>query len=179
MGKRMQFNDHIIEGDITRVKTVYKKRVIWAIIDTEDLPRLIDFRHHWHARWSKHGKAFYLQCNTRKGNERKMIVLSRFLLNYNDGKLKVDHIDHDTLNNRKKNLRLSENKQNTKHRTRRNSNNKSGYRNVSWIEGWYRIQLQINGKNTRLPEKFDDVHKAGKFAEKMRKKYYGEYAGKN
>jgi hypothetical protein len=48
---------------------------------------------------------------------------------------------------------------------------------VSLIAGYYRIQLQIEGRNHIFPEKFKDVDKAGKFAEKMRKKYYGKYAG--
>jgi hypothetical protein len=53
-----------------------------------------------------------------------------------------------------------------------------GYRNVSLIKGKWVVQLQIDGKNTKLGS-FDDVHEAGKFAEEMRQKYYGEFAGKN
>lgn len=42
------------------------------------------------------------------------------------------------------------------------------------------VQLSINGKNTRIA-KFpkEQLEEAGKFAEKMRHKYYGEYAGKS
>jgi hypothetical protein len=36
----------------------------------------------------------------------------------------------------------------------------------------------INGKNTVLG-KFSDVHEAGKFAEEMRQKHYGDYAGES
>lgn len=42
----------------------------------------------------------------------------------------------------------------------------------------YHVQLQINGKNKVLG-KFSDVHEAGRFAEEMRQKYYGEFAGKS
>jgi hypothetical protein len=89
-----------------------------------------------------------------------------------------DHYNHDTLDNREENLRPSSNSNNNKHRKGANSNNKSGYRNVCFVEGKWIVQLQINGKNTRLGS-FDDVHEAGKFAEEMRKQYYGEYAGGN
>lgn len=41
----------------------------------------------------------------------------------------------------------------------------------SWV-----VQLHINNKNERLGY-FDNVDEAGKFAEKMRQKYYGEFAG--
>jgi hypothetical protein len=92
----------------------------------------------------------------------------------------VDHISHNTLDNRKENLRVVENRNNLKHRKSRNSNNKSGYRNVCWSNGemkWL-VQLQVNGKNTMLG-KFDDVHEAGKFAEEMRIIHYGKYAGRD
>ena len=42
------------------------------------------------------------------------------------------------------------------------------------------VQLQINKKNTVLG-KFpkDQLEEAGKFAEQMRQKYYGKFAGNN
>jgi hypothetical protein len=46
------------------------------------------------------------------------------------------------------------------------------------VNDWWVVQLQIEGKNERLG-KFKDVHEAGKFAEEMRQKYYGEFAGKS
>jgi hypothetical protein len=40
------------------------------------------------------------------------------------------------------------------------------------------VQLQIDGKNTCLKRfKENELEEAGKFAEEMRNKYYGEYAG--
>ena len=90
----------------------------------------------------------------------------------------VDHENNDTLDNRKSNMRVVEESNNSKNRKSRNRNNKSGYRNVSLIKGKWVVQLQIDGKNKRLGS-FDDVHEAGKFAEEMRQKYYGEFAGKN
>lgn len=42
------------------------------------------------------------------------------------------------------------------------------------------VQLSINGGNTRLA-KFpkDQLKEAAQFADKMRQKYYGEFAGKS
>lgn len=90
----------------------------------------------------------------------------------------VDHINHDTLDNRKENLRKTEQSYNLRHRRGANKNNKSGYRNVCWLKNENRwcVQLQVDGQNTRLGF-FNDVDEAGKFAEEMRKKYYGEFAG--
>ena len=88
----------------------------------------------------------------------------------------VDHIDHDTLNNRKENFRVIEHINNLTNRKSRNKNNKSGYRNVCCVDGKYRVQVSIDGKNTVVGV-FDDVHEAGRIAEEARQKYYGEYAG--
>jgi len=40
------------------------------------------------------------------------------------------------------------------------------------------VQLHLEGKNKILGY-FDNVDEAGVFAEQMRKKYYGEFAGKS
>lgn len=93
---------------------------------------------------------------------------------------RVDHINHNTLDDRKSNLRIITSGSNSMNRKGRNSNNKSGYRNVSWhksINKWV-VQLQIDGKN-RVLGQFDDVHEAGRFAKEMRIKYYGEFAGED
>lgn len=112
---------------------------------------------------------------TRSENGRT-IWMHKEILQVSDGVL-VDHKDGNGLNNQRYNLREADKIKNATNRKTANSNNTSGYRNVSFINGYYRVQLQINGKNHMFPEKFTDADKAGKFAEKMRKKYYGKYAG--
>jgi hypothetical protein len=92
----------------------------------------------------------------------------------------VDHINHDTLDNRKCNLRIADTSDNSRHRKGRNRNNVTGYRNVSYIKNCkglpYWVQIMIDGKNT-VVGKFNNPEDAGEYAEKMRKKYYGDFAG--
>ena len=99
-------------------------------------------------------------------------------MNPPEGKV-VDHINHNSLDNRRCNLRLVDKSKNATNRSGRNINNTTGYRNVSYIktENKYIVQLQIDGKNKRLGA-FDDVHEAGAYAKEMREKYYGDFAGK-
>ena len=92
----------------------------------------------------------------------------------------VDHQNHNTLDNRKENLRITNVPNNSKNREKRNSNNKSGYRNVCWNSSRNRwvVQLQVDGKNKILGTfKEEELEQAAIFAEKMRQKYYGEFAG--
>ena len=93
----------------------------------------------------------------------------------------IHHRNHNTLDNRKENLELISITENSRHRKGKNKNNTTGYRNVMYNKRYknkpYHVQLQIDGKNKVLG-KFSDVDEAGTFAEEMRQKYYGEYAGK-
>ena len=78
------------------------------------------------------------------------------------------------------NLRIASDTQNETNRKGRNSNNKSGYRNVFWDtrkEQWS-VGLCRDYKRIQLGY-YDDVDEAGRVAEQARQKYYGDYAGKN
>lgn len=102
------------------------------------------------------------------------------MLGLTNEKCQIDHINHNTLDNRKENLRMVKQDENLKHRKGKNSNNTSGYRNVSWNKYYekYVVQLQVNGKNTIFGY-FDDVHEAGRIAKEKRKEIYGKFAGKS
>ena len=109
----------------------------------------------------------------------KLIYLHRFIMDFPEDR-DVDHHDYDTLNNREYNLVVTSTTLNSKNRCRKNTNNKSGYRNVSWRQNRWIVQIQIDGVNTVLKKfKKDELDDAGNYAEEMRLKYYGEFAGKS
>jgi len=157
--------------------------IIKTVIDTEDLQRLKDLELYWHSHWNPSTESYYAKASerytaedgTRKG---RTLSLTRIILNITDPHILIDHINHDTLDNRKSNLRPLSDRDNSRYRESKNKNNKSGYRNVFWNKNAnkWQVHIMINGKNELLGE-FDDVHKAGQFAEEMRQKYYGEFAG--
>lgn len=158
-----------------------------TIVSKKDLPLLLKLNVSWHLWYNRKGLCYvrateYLGINNGKPKS-KTWRLHRYLIgcDYEISKYYVvDHINHNTLDNTRENLRVTSVKHNDRHRSGKNSNNTSGYRNVSWSnsEKKWIVQLQVNGKNTKLGV-FDDVDEAGKFAEEMRKKHYEKYVGKN
>ena len=180
-GKVINWNDYFINSDVTTLRITNKKgRIINVLIDTEDLEKIKEYN--WSAGWrGGYQKRYYIQYSDYSTGKCKSILLHKFIMDVWDNR-EVDHIDHDSLNNRKYNLRPSEVKNNAKNRKGKNSNNKSGYRNVCWHkhDNCWAVQLQINGKNKVLKRfRPNQLEEAGKYAEEMRKKYYGEYAGEN
>lgn len=176
------FNRYEIFGETTIIYIENRKGEIFKVpIDTEDLQKLIDLDHSWHISINR--KDHYVMANIcrtdENGNIRNTTTkLQKIIMNASDWEI-VDHINNDTLDHRKQNLRFASNSQNTKNRYGANKNNTSGYRNVMWIDGYWRVVLRINGKNHMFKKKFTDVNKAGRFAEEIRQKYYGEFAGKS
>lgn len=151
------------------------------ILDTWNLERVVGFKYKWHVCYYKNPDTYYARATIYEGVENGKIrnapiLLHKFLLEKFNPE-SIDHKNYNGLDNREENLRITDYKTNSKNREGRNSNNTSGYRNVSKINGYWRIQLQIDGKNYLFPEKFEDVHEAGIFAKQMRQKHYGDFAG--
>ena len=177
-------NNYIIdeENEIAKIELHRKtEENIWTIIDLEDLDRVINFPYTWSPSWNDNSKTFYCHTIDYSCSKSKKIALQVFIANPEEDKsVFIDHINHNTLDNRKENLRKTTNIYNTKHRKGKNSNNTSGYRNVAYIKRDkhpYWVQIMIDGKNTVMG-KFDDVDEAGEFAKTMRDKYYGEFQGR-
>jgi len=87
----------------------------------------------------------------------------------------VDHINGNTLDNRKANLRLA-----SRHDNARNCkipiDNKSGFKGVIWRpreKKWY-AQISVNKKTIYLGT-FDDPHVASEAYQLAAKKYFGEF----
>lgn len=96
-------------------------------IDKEDFTRVK--KYNW---WIKNNNYVYTQIN------RKSIYLHRFVLHYKGSK-QIDHVNHNALDNRKKNLRIVTVSQNNINK----SNKLSGVRPY---KGKYRARIKLNGK---------------------------------
>ena len=137
------------------------------------------------AVWKEDTKSYYVRTSVYEVSEIGkriciMLYLHRLLTDTTNHDIRVDHENYDTLDNRKNNLRVTNDDKNTKNRSSKNSNNKSGFRNVSWNGNTWSVQIQIEGVNTTLKRfKKNQLEEAGEYAEEMRQKYYGEFAGKS
>lgn len=153
----------------------------FAIVDDEDYKRVSALK--WQAVLNK--KIYYayhsvgiVLLNGRKSS--KHIKMHRFIMGINDSKIQVDHINGNGLDNRKENLRLCTNSQNSKNR-KGYSTNTSGFRGVSLdkrktINPWV-AQINECGKRRWLGY-FSTAEEAARAFDKAAKEIYGEFHGK-
>lgn len=89
-------------------------------------------------------------CSNTNIDTPKRLKFHRLVMNAPEG-LEVDHINHNTLDNRRENLRLVTHIVNMANRSRL-SNNKTGKNGVYWSEKYkrYGAQMAVNGKKYDL-----------------------------
>lgn len=142
-----------------------------ALVDDADFERF--GKMNWCVNPRKSG-GFYA---TRRVN-RKTSYMHREIMGVTDRLMVVDHKNHDTLDNRRKNLRVCTNSQNAMNKSGAKSNSKSGIRGVCWSEKYKKWlpQISINGKQTNLGC-FDRKEDAIAAYAAANKKHYGEFGG--
>ena len=174
---RKPFNKHEILKDHAVIYLPKRTGEIFkCIVDLEGLQKLIEYNRCWSAMYDKKLKKYYAASNTSFHDEngkykQRTLLMHKFLLDYKGKNEYVDHKNSDPLDNRFINLIAVNPDLNSINREGANSNNTTGYRNVSLQEGKYAVQLQINGKNNVLG-RFDTPEEANECAIKMREKYY-------
>lgn len=149
-------------------------------VSPEDLAWVSRFR--WRRRVRQDGRVSILACiNLRDASGRafqKNMYLGRMLLGLIDPTLHVDHINGDTLDNRRENLRLATAQQNTCNRGPQRSNT-SGYVGVATVRrGRYRAYVRERGKLVHLGY-FSDPIEAAKARDRRASEVYGEFARLN
>jgi AP2 domain. len=120
-----------------------------ALIDDEDYELVSQYK--WCARWSPGMRSYYAVTNIRKPDGKRIhLQMHRLITNAQKGEV-VDHINHNTLDNRKSELRLCTHSQNL-HNQGRNSKNTSGYKGVHWYKRYkkWQAQIKLNGKKIHL-----------------------------
>ena len=136
------------------------KEVARAIIDIEDIDKVKGYK------WClSHGYAYNLKSDIR---------LHRLIMSCADDKV-VDHINRDRLDNRKSNLRICSQQQNSMNRGIQ-SNNNSGVVGVYWAKSrnkWC-AQIMLNKKNIFLGY-YEDMNDAIQARKQAEIDYFCEY----
>ena len=119
-----------------------------ALVDDEDYAALYKFK--WFAWWEKKTRSFYALRTAGVGESPSSIRMHRQLLDAPEG-IQVDHYNHNTLDNRRENLRLATSQQNTRNSKQR-SDNASGYKGVDWHKqpSKWRASITVDGKQRTI-----------------------------
>jgi dsDNA-binding SOS-regulon protein len=174
-------NEYYIKDKVVYIKIRNKeKKEFETKIDIEDFEKIKELNSTWFTAWYPEGNCYYAKATLYLGKvngkyKNKCIFLHRFITNANE-KEYVDHINHDTLDNTKENLRVVDNSENLRNRII-NRNNTTGVRNVSWSKRWqkYYVQFQKNGKNTLFGTfNANEFDKAVELANRLREELYGK-----
>lgn len=139
-------NKYRILGEKIIIYISHKGKVLESFIDIDDFLIAYSFPHTWQLVQG------YIQGSMRHGDEVKYFKLHRLITNCPENKV-VDHINHNKLDNTRKNLRvvtIAQNNQNYKIE----KPSESGMRGVTWNKqhGKWRALIVLNKKRIFLGE---------------------------
>jgi hypothetical protein len=129
-------------GDVATM-FIFRKdgKMIQVLLDTEDVSRVQGAM--WQAQRS--GDGMYASRSVTRSGILLHEYLHRFLLDA-PSDMKVDHINHNTLDNRKINLRIVNDSDSMLNRRGPTKKNTSGFRGVSFAKSCSKWEARVQGK---------------------------------
>lgn len=120
----------------------------FAIVDDEDYDFLMQWK--WQASWNAKTRSFYPMRSIRVDGKKKRLIMSREIMKV-DPDEQVDHIDRDTLNHHRENLRKATNRENQENRRKQSKYGTGVFKNTQWpLKKPYYVQIQVNKKRVCL-----------------------------
>lgn len=144
-----------------------------ALVDNEDYKKLN--KYNWYAGYYSHVDNYYAMRQIYTNGKQTTVKMHRIIMDA-PRNMQVDHINHNTLDNRKRNLRLCTHNQNQQNQTP-SKNTLSQYKGVSWAKQrkkWV-ARIGINKKRLFLGY-FKNEEQAAIAYNKAAKELFGEYA---
>ena len=136
--------------------------------DLEDYDKIKEYC--WSANRRKENN--HIDITTKYKN--KTLYIHRVILNINDRSIAIDHINRNTFDNRKENLRLCNNKLNVKNQSKPR-NSKCEFMGVSFEKGKYVARIGYNNRKIHLG-RYSNLEDAIIVRLKAEKEYFGDYA---
>lgn len=159
-------NLYEVKGNIVYLyitnKNYTNKEVIFNIKHLEEIKKY---------RWTINNCDY---CITTSKVDERYILMHRLIVDCPES-LVVDHINHNTLDNRDNNLRICDQGDNLKNLKTR-IDNKSGFRGISFHKrsGKWRCEMRVEGKKKWLGL-YNTPEEAFKVRQAAEKEFYGEY----
>jgi len=147
----------------------------YALVDDADYDWLNQWK--WHAHKHHSGNFYAARMSPRKKDNGHNVSMAREILGLKQrDSRQADHINHNTLDNRRDNLRICTHQQNLRNQ-KSPSNTSSQYKGVRWhkTSKKWQAQIKINGKSKYLGSS-DSEKEAALMYNKAAKKYFGEFA---
>lgn len=157
------------------MKEIQLTKGLVAIVDDKDFEELSKYK--WSA--SHDGKSFYA-CRSfgYKDGKQKKIKMHRQILGDKCVGLQVDHINMNTLDNRRENLRACTKSQNMMNRGK-TAKNTSGFKGAKkWHKGGFVASITVMQKVKTIGY-YDTVEEAARAYDEAAKRLHGEYARLN
>jgi hypothetical protein len=143
-----------------------------CIVDAEDFEFLSQWN--WKAAWCSHSKTFRVTRTEKLPNGIRTTVYIHRVIAARMGFPAVDHKDHDTLNNRRKNLRPCTHSQNGANKVI-HRNTKTPYKGIWFQQGKWTAILRKNGVRY-YGGRHDTAESAARAYDALAIEHFGEFA---
>ena len=154
------------------MKQIPLTKGLFAIVDDEDYEYLI--KHKWHA--SVNNKSIYAKRNIYIDGVNKKVYMHRQILSVKERRIYIDHINLNTLDNRKSNLRTCTPAENTRNKISYGENSK--YKGVQPSRNVWYARIYLNKKKHFLGY-FESEEEAARAYDTAAKELHGEFANLN
>lgn len=157
------------------MRRVPLSRGMFAIVDDEDY-ELISKRK-WYASQSRNG-VFYARSNIVRDGRRTGVWMHRLIMGSPKGR--IDHKNHDGLDNRRDNLRMASLSENGMNAKKTALPRHSVWKGVSWSKRFLRwvAYIRVNGCQKHLGYFRDEIEAAMAY-NKAATQFFGEFARVN
>jgi hypothetical protein len=134
-----------VRGEVTAIIIVHKNSTMECLIDTSDL-HIIQYGS-WNADWNSGTKSFYAR-GPHPLKPGKKIRMHQLLCSTTTERPFVDHENHNTLDNRRRNLAARSRSENGINRKGAQSNHRNGARGAYFFEHLRKWQARVKFRGT-------------------------------